>query len=537
MTLFYICYIASKPAKHAEIMDYMIDQIPAKNSSKLSSFVVIGGMSFHGAKIANYLHDMNFIVTVIEDAVNIEPDPIKWYRWTQLPMKDQDKIFIDFSLGTDKLRTKLQAINPDVILYVPTGIIDLNSVQEDPVKIYQLGSATVGHFETLLSIIPKLPSIQRKVILLSTMDNQETNLIYKTWMSNLDQLIYFYGKGHQLLDTTFALIKVNGVFGPWKETIKSSIRCWYIDSIAQLVLYVSNRSSDASSIIIRDLTDKCEHDIKSGITATDLWMDNYELSLKKRKRNVIVGGVLIVQSKAHWGGLAHIRNNDKYFERFILTAMNHKADIVIIHNCYSDDFISKYKNACPSCNFVKYSPVNERIAHDQRFYMIYDYLLNNPDIGNLVTTDIKDVAFFNDPFKVVATIGDYFYTSYDIPFVQHIGRFPWLAYMFNKCYPDFKNKEEVLNLYGIFNSGIMGGSRHVMLSLFSRILLYLDTASLSAVCDMTTANAVYHTQYYDRIYCGYPFSGSYFTGIHLQQGAAVIHKYGQLFNPSWLVRH
>ena len=85
--------------------------VPAKNSSKLLGFVVIGGMSFHGAKIANYLHDMNFRVTVIEDAVNIEPDPLKWYRWTQLPMKNQDKIFIDFSLGTDKLRTKLQAIN------------------------------------------------------------------------------------------------------------------------------------------------------------------------------------------------------------------------------------------------------------------------------------------------------------------------------------------------------------------------------------------------------------------------------------------
>ena len=215
----------------------MIDELPEKELSKLSSFVVIGGMSFHGARIANYLHNMNFRVTVIEDAVNIEPDPIKWYRWTQLPMKNQDKIFIDFSLGTNQLITKLLTINPDVILYVPTAMTDLKFIQGDPVKIYQLGSATVGHFETLLSIIPKLPSIQRKVILLSTMDNKETNLIYKTWMSNLEQLIYFYGKGRQLVDTTFALIKVNGVFGPWKETGKSSIRCWYIDSIAQLVLY------------------------------------------------------------------------------------------------------------------------------------------------------------------------------------------------------------------------------------------------------------------------------------------------------------
>ena len=71
----------------------------------------------------------------------------------------------------------------------------------------------------------------------------------------------------------------------------------------------------------------------------------------------------------------------------------------------------------------KYSPVNKCIAHDQRFYMIYDYLLNNPDIGSLITTDAKDVSFFNGPFKVMAEIGDYFYTNYDIPFVSHIGRF------------------------------------------------------------------------------------------------------------------
>ena len=512
-------------------MDYLIDELPEKNLSKLLSFVVIGGMSFHGARIANYLHDMNFRVTVIEDAVNIEPDPLKWYRWTQLPMKNQDKIFIDFSLGTDELQTKLQAINPDVILYVPTAMADLNSVQGDPVKIYQLGSATVRHFQKLLSIIPELPSIQ-KVILLSTMDNKETNLIYKTWMSSLEQMIHFYGKGRQLVNTTSVLIKVNGVFGPWKETIKSSIRCWYIDSIAQLVLNMSNRSSDASSFLIHDLTNKCEHDVKSGNTATDLWMNNFELSLKKQKRNVIAGAVLIVKSKAFWPHLVSKNDDHKYLEGFILTAMNYKPDdIVIIHNRYSDNFISKYKNACPLCHFVKYSPVNKRIAHDQRYYMIYDYLMKNPDIGNLVITDVRDVVFRNDPFKVMAEIGDYLYVSYNRPFSKYVGR-SWLAELFKKCYPDFKNTDEIFYLHGAFNNGVMGGSRHVMLSLLSRMMLYFDAASLSSLCDMAAANAVYHLNFYDRIYCGYPFIGPFLGGICVQQGAAIMHKSCELFKLS-----
>ena len=506
-------------------MDYMIDpQSPAKKLSDLS-FVVIGGMSFHGAKIATYLHNMNFNVTVIEDAVNIEPDPIRWYRWTQLPMKNQDKIFIDFSLG-NKLATKLHAINPDVILYVPTGIIESNSFQGDPVKIYQLGSATVRHFQQLLSIIPDLSSI-RKVMLLSTMDNEKTNPIYKTWMSSLEQLLYYFDKC-EAVDTNFALVKVNGVFGPWKETIKSSIRCWYIDTIAQLVLSISN--SDVSSFFVSDLTGKCQRDVKSGVTATNMWIDDYKLNLTKQKRNVIAGGVLVIQSKAHWWRSAK-KDDLGYLDGFIRTAMNHKADIVIIHNCYSDNSISKYKSACPSCHFVRHSAVNERIAHDQRFYMIYEYLLNNPDIGNLVTGDSKDVVFDNDPFKIMAKLGDYYYTSYDIPFTQYVGVFRWLPGMFRKCFPNFKNVEEVFKLYGVFNSGIIGGSRHMMLSLFSRILLYMDIASLNAVCDMTSSNAVFHLHCYDRIYSGYPFSAPLAVGIYSQQGVGVTHKPGDVFHP------
>ena len=517
--------VVSISENHGEIMDYMIDpQSPAKKLSDLS-FVVIGGMSFHGAKIATYLHNMNFSVTVIEDAVNIEPDPIRWYRWTQLPMKNQDKIFIDFSLG-NKLATKLHAIDPDVILYVPTGIIESNSFQGDPVKIYQLGSATVKHFQQLLSIIPDLSSFQ-KVILLSTEDNEKTNPIYKTWMSSLEQLMYFFGKS-EAIDSNFALIKVNGVFGPWKETIKSSIRCWYIDSIAQLVLYISN--SDVSSFFLRDLTSNCEPDVKRGVTATNIWIDDYNLNLTKQKRNVIAGGVLVVNSKAHWWRSAK-KDDLGYLDVFIPSAMNHKADIVIIHNCYTDNSISKYKSACPPCHFVRHPAVNERIAHDQRFYMIYEYLLNNPDIGNMVTADSKDVVFDNDPFKIMAKLGDYFYIGFDIPYARRIEEH-YLCHLFRRCVPNFKYEDEVLRTYGFFNSGILGGSRPVLLALISRILLYLDIATLGAVCDMAAANAVFHAYYYDRTFSGYPFSAPLAVGIYSQQGVAVTHKPGDLFQPT-----
>uniref|UniRef100_A0A1X7SIF8 Uncharacterized protein n=1 Tax=Amphimedon queenslandica TaxID=400682 RepID=A0A1X7SIF8_AMPQE len=207
-----------------------------------------------------------------------------------------------------------------------------------------------------------------------------------------------------------------------------------------------------------------------------------------------------------------------------------EADIVIIHNALSNDIVKKLLVACPSCHFKHEDTVNTRIAHDQRLYLLYNYLLDNPDVGYIVTTDIRDVAFYADPFKVMKEIGDYVYTGYDIPFYSSsVNDLPWLGNMLTKCFPNLKDveKNEILNLYGTFNSGTLGGSRHTLLSLLSRMILYLDTASLDGVCDMVTANVVLHLQQYDHVYPGYPFSGSFFIGIAGQQGATIWHKRGQ----------
>ena len=475
-------------------------------------------MSFHGAMITEYFYKENFEVTLIEDSINIAPVPLKWDRLSQLKVI---KTFIDFSDET-KLKTVLEKSGATTVLYVPTGLIDIERMINDPVKSYQLGSLTLTHFQKLLLLISKVPSIDQ-FILLSTVDEVSSlNLVHKTWLSTLEQL-YIHSYRNDVLKTNAALIKVNGVFGPWKETEISSNNCWYIESVAHIVA----KNTMSSGFVMTDLTHKCEQNITSGVTATKLWLKNYT-KIQNNKRNIVSGAVLTVKSKAEWGR-PPAANDHYYLKRFLLTAMKNapQTDIVIIHNALSHNFIRKYKDACPSCNFVYFKPVNKRIAHDQRFYMLYKYLLDNPDIDNMVTTDIRDVAFYADPFKVMKEIGDYIYTGYDIPYYSgSVKNLPWIRKMLNECYPNLKDseKEENLNLYGIFNSGTLGASRHHLLSLLSRIILYLDTASLKGICDMVTANVVLHLHEYNHVYPGYPFTGSYLTDIRGQQGAAIWHK-------------
>lgn len=488
-------------------------------------------MSFHGAKIASCLYSEGDTVITAEDSLNIEPNPIKWYRWTQLTLQGHSTVFVDFSTSQyiDKLKSILKKSHSNTVLYIPTGITDLEDVQ-DPIRVHQLGSATLSNLRKLLLFLSNIASVKR-IILLSALDDG-ASLIQKFWMSSIERLLLSY---HGQFGNSIGLIIVNGVYGPWKLNSRLAHKCWYIDTVAELVRSVSFAES---SFVLRNLSTVCEADSNNdGIIETQKWLQDYHHQIKNHKRNVIAGAVLSIANTYHWHGSSAKKNDHEYFMQFVLTALKHEADIVIIHNTITDKFAKNYQSrACQACHFVKYPRANDRIAHDQRMYMFYDYLLKHPDIGNLIITDIKDVVFPGNPFKVMKQIGDYFYTSLDIPLYIAVREMRWLSTMFKKCFPHFKNEEKVLNLYGIFNSGVMGGSRHAMLSLLSRMILLLDTANLNAVCDMTSAQAVYHLDYYDHIYAGYPFTGSLMIGIPGPQGAAIKHKPFESFNETELDR-
>ena len=46
--------------------------------------VLLGGMSFIGSRLAVYLNGKVHNVRIMEDVINVDPDPMKWYRWGEL---------------------------------------------------------------------------------------------------------------------------------------------------------------------------------------------------------------------------------------------------------------------------------------------------------------------------------------------------------------------------------------------------------------------------------------------------------------------
>ena len=46
--------------------------------------VLFGGMSFIGSRLAVYLNGKVHNIRIMEDVINVDPDPMKWYRWGEL---------------------------------------------------------------------------------------------------------------------------------------------------------------------------------------------------------------------------------------------------------------------------------------------------------------------------------------------------------------------------------------------------------------------------------------------------------------------
>ena len=66
---------------------------------------------------------------------------------------------------------------------------------------------------------------------------------------------------------------------------------------------------------------------------------------------------------------------------------------------------------------AKYQPPNKQQAHNQHFYVLYDYLLNHPEINYFIVNDIGDTETVQDPMKIMS---DYFFAAPDIPFYNEI---------------------------------------------------------------------------------------------------------------------
>ena len=467
-------------------------------------------MSFIGSRLSVYLHNNQYDVVAIEDIANVDKNPVKWYRWTELNKLGITAYIKDYSRD---LKNLLDKHNPQIVTYIPHNHFTGQRLKK-----------VLKNFVKLLDIIKEKKS---QLIVAS----QKGNI----WSNTFHYILKSYVNEHCI---SAASVQLKGLFGPWqdntqKELFDKSTKLLYIDSVVeQLNGFYGNVPGttviDELSKLLRYHIDKLQSDNTEKVSQTLDWLVTYNNGYTG-KRNVAFTAALRDVSKSYSRSNTFEDINAaslfRYFQRWITSANAVGLHTVVFSDIFNDGFIERAKSRFKEGEFLKAKAVNKRSPNDQRLYMIYNYLLSHPEINIAISTDSRDVRFVFDPVTVLSGMGNYYFVGTDVTFFTYVGDSGWMENIFNGCFPKFKNKEQVYKLYGFFNVGVMAGTRVSMLNLLSHLIALLEVADSGTICDMGALQVVTHSEeFYDELYFGYPFNAGFKHRIPGPFGIAIKHK-------------
>ena len=213
-----------------------------------------------------------------------------------------------------------------------------------------------------------------------------------------------------------------------------------------------------------------------------------------------------------------------FMRGFYMTAAKQNLDMLIFHDEIAPDFQTKLKKLHSQIDFAKVKRPADRSPNDGRFYVLYDYLLEHPEINWFVLQDIRDGTFHADPFKVMSVIGDVLYVGLDKSFYVSAYEYKWIHdALYPQCFPDELKKDEV-KYHPFLNAGTIGGTRDVMLTFLTRLTQYFDKSPHRKNCDMAAVSVVTHKYFHKHTFSGYPFQAYFVTGVSIPRGLAIRHK-------------
>lgn len=488
--------------------------------------LVVGGMSHIGMALALRLHKLketNYKVTVLEDLLNIETDPLKWDRWSELFENKLDLSIIKFQEeGT--LRLAIQKAYPSVVVYIPT--LFLHPVTTGPGRLIHrpiYGSVVVQEFLRVIEMVRKNHH-QSRFILVSGYTN---SLIHQQWLHSLESIFSAYQSLHKdFLSTLVQLPK--GVFGPGQDFLHDASlenKHWYIDDVISVLQQLIDNTGNCT-VYSFDNTSMIPHTSRTQLSVakyqTQQWMNNY--TVKSFQAKNVTFGAYFVQLSTNYYHRRVIGDLFSYMHKWTVSGYKVGLENILFHDTLSSGFTKRIHEKFNNTVFVKVKSRNRKSPNDQRFYFIYDYLLSHRDIGMVVASDIKDIWFLYDPAAIMKGLGDYFYIGIDIAYILYTD---WLQRGdFIKCFKrggDWKI-EESMKLFGFLNVGAIGGTRASMLTSLAYFVHCLDRSTDRCCCDMSASQYIYHAVFFDQLYIGYPFNMAFKSGQPGPFGMAVKHK-------------
>lgn len=520
-----------EPSTHESFINRTMNcDLQVNGEKKNTSVVVLGGMSQIGMQLALSLSSFSS-VTILEDLLNVDSDPMKWDRWTELVNNKRiNAVIIEFK-DEAKLQAELKKASPSTIVYIPTLL--LHPVSLGPGNVTHSASYGTIIMKVFLRVIEVIRKEFKSQFLFLSVANDYKNLnfIYKQWFQSLENVFNAYRHLHT--EFSGSLIKLPPFIGEWRDLYTplpvNGDNQWYIKDVIKGLeniimsgndkncLFYSFDSPSALSLKKTEYSDTIRHIRK--------WKQKYTSDSRASKNFTI--GAYFSHLTDNFYHRKVLNNRFSYMRKWITSSYKFGLQSVIFHDNLHPMFvgrmIEKFNNPRPI--FLKVKSRNSKSPNDQRFYFVYDYLLRNKDIDMVMVNDIKDVEFLTDPALIMKAIGDYFYVGKDTGFILYTNSIQRSD--FQKCYANSNawKIEESMRLHGFLNVGVLGGTRASMLASLAHFVHCLDrTSTDQCCCDMSIAQYIYHTVYFDQLFIGYPFNMAFKNGEPGPFGMAVKHK-------------
>ena len=479
--------------------------------------LVIGGLSFIGAKVSMHLQNQDINVIPVEDQDKLVDERMA-YRWQKLHEFKLDTKFID--LGD--LESLFHSHSVGEVIYIPADLFDGQKKNNSHIEFKSLSlSGVLKNFIRLLELISKrYPLVRLSFISVP----RQSNLSFQSaWLKTFEVCLTAY---RQLYSLKAAIIRFEGAYGPWqnKDNLDS---CWYINNIVEtLEKTIKNDlnyteidlvSCQSSPAITKDRA-RLEN-----LKLTKQWEANYSNFLQKRENYVMSTYFTSVKNPQHSYTFAD--NNYRFVQQWFESIISIGAHAVIFHDSLTEDFQNRMKSYYSHVHFQKADVgLKGRPPNVYRFYLYHQYLSSHPEIQNVVLTDIRDVTFLNDPFEVMRVIGEYIFMGLDKPFYESSWSYGWVNGLLKKCHSLTSDSSMCVQLHPFINAGVMGGGRPAMLNFLTKVTHYFDEAPHKENCDMATIAFVTQKHFHENSFSGYPFQCAFGSGLPGPHGLAIKHK-------------
>ena len=469
--------------------------------------VVMGVANCHGYKLLQLLHrtEPSVVVAPIEEDSSFLK-LLTNVRKLQNNLKSQDisLAWVNFSHIKEVIRSSYK---PNIVIYTHVYTIINNYMESLRTDFTQKISATLQNFVSLLEVVRT--ACPRITVVLPLIEL--SSLIQRAWLKQFEVTLVTY---QTLYDLNVALLHINARSGTdYKPEGGSDEDCKSIEH--HILQLASTNTNQLLNFVPCDERDASE------------WCSDYDHIMSTPLSNDVIFSSYFVTKNDPQRSYHIIPNRFHYIKSWFIGAMKNHLNIIIFYDRLDASWISRAEAKYPRAKFI-HGDLKGRSLNDARYYLMQNYLVNNPEIERSFITDARDVQLWSNPFHLMDKLGnDMLYIGQDTPFYISADDQPWINKVLRWCYGQKifdTERDAVHNLWTLYSAGIVGGNRDTMLAVLARVHEWLDKANRGVNCNMASVNIAAHKYFFEDVFVGYPLQSGYKIEIAGPFGLAIKHK-------------